>query len=276
MSEKDDVSNGSVSAKEVLRELTRERDAAEQPTYTPPHKQISGKLDLRHRTVKVAVEMLGCEFLDEVDLRYCEFEQTVNFSGCKFWKHLNSGDNVESHTVYRKDFNCSEAVFEGPFDLNGGRIEGSAYFSGTKFQHKGQSDNFAWTSIEETLEFEGAIFEGPASFASLKCKGDLFCQDTIFKGGADFASLKCGGDGRFDRASFEGEEGVDFSEASLGVDLYCPDASFQGPANFRSLKCSNLTCNRVTFGGSATFSSVECSDSGHFRNVTFEEETNFA
>lgn len=69
-----------VKAEDIVEELTRDRQETDEPVYRLSDAFISGKLDLRHRVVNVAVYILGCEFCDEVDLRYCEFTQTVNFT----------------------------------------------------------------------------------------------------------------------------------------------------------------------------------------------------
>src|SRR5829696_7267094 len=90
-----------ISAEEVIRELTRDRGDGEDPVYRVSGKRVSGKLNLKHRTVKVAIEMQSCQFSDEVDLRYSEFEQAVDFSGCTFYNDFNSGDISKPHTIYR-------------------------------------------------------------------------------------------------------------------------------------------------------------------------------
>ena len=84
-------------------------------------------------------------------------EQAVAFSGCIFRERCDSGNEVESHTVYRKDLNCNRSVFEGPFGLNGGVVEGSAYFNGAKFLNEEESVDLRGTSVGKSLEFEGAI-----------------------------------------------------------------------------------------------------------------------
>jgi len=168
--------------KERVGEQSGERPEADQPVYVLSDRSISGKLDLKHRTVEVAVYIQGCEFLDEVDLRYCEFKQAVNFSDCTFRKHFNSGDEIEAHTIYRKDLNCNGAVFEGPFGFNGGRVEGSAYFSRTRFLDEERPVVFAWASVERTLEFQDTSFKGPASFHALKCGGSGICASVASKG----------------------------------------------------------------------------------------------
>ena len=114
-----------ILAEEIVKELVRAEP--DQAVYSLRDTQITGKLDLKHRTVRVAIDIQGCEFLGEVDFRYCEFKHAVNLSECTFRKDLNSGDETESHTVYRKDLILNKAVFEGDVRFNGCRVESSAY-----------------------------------------------------------------------------------------------------------------------------------------------------
>jgi hypothetical protein len=112
--------NETVQAGDIVESLTKREP--DETVYILRNARIEGQLDLRHRTVLVAVDIQNCEFLEDVDLRYCEFTQAVNLSGCTFRKEFNSGDEFESHTVYRKDLICSKAVFEGPVSFNGCRV----------------------------------------------------------------------------------------------------------------------------------------------------------
>lgn len=109
----DRLADRCIRAEEIVEGLTRERRGSEEPIYTLHGKRISGKLDLRHRTVKVAVDIQDCDFLEEVDLRHCEFTQVVNLSHCTFHQAFNSGGHHAANTVYLKDLVCNRAVFQG-------------------------------------------------------------------------------------------------------------------------------------------------------------------
>jgi hypothetical protein len=61
----------SVNAQSIRREL--EKDTSD--TYYLYGAEVLGKLDLRHRVIKRPIEIHGCEFRGEIDLRYCEFKQ---------------------------------------------------------------------------------------------------------------------------------------------------------------------------------------------------------
>ena len=111
----DEGPNAPISAEEIFRELTRERGKDKRPEYSLHGPQvISGKLDLRNRTIEVALDIQNCEFTDEVDLRYCEFKQQVNFSRCIFRQAFNSGDSIEAHTLYQKDLICKARYLKVP------------------------------------------------------------------------------------------------------------------------------------------------------------------
>lgn len=133
MSEVDRKTKKVVRANDIVEELTREADEL---IYTLRDAQVSGKLDLKHCIVNVAVYLQNCEFVDEVDFRYCEFKQAVDLSGCFFRQDFKSGDQFESHTVYRKDLICNEVVFEGVASFNGSRFESNVFFWRAEFQNE--------------------------------------------------------------------------------------------------------------------------------------------
>lgn len=283
-----------ILAEDVVKELVQEEP--DEPVYVLRDTQITGELDLRHRTVHVAIDIQGCEFLGEVDLRYCEFKQAVNFSECTFRKDLNSGDETESHTVYRKDLICNKAVFEGAVSFNGCRVESSAYFRGAHFQNIEKLVDFSHASIEKAIECDAATFKGAARFNSLKCNS-LLCNEVTFQGPASFNTLVCNDSGYFRNTKFASEEEADFTYASFNVILQYGSATFEGPASFNSIRCgrsgffsgvefrsrkevdfveasfgSNFDCRETTFEGLANFNSLKCSGAGLFVGARFKGE----
>jgi hypothetical protein len=52
-----------IKVEEVVRELIRQRSPEEKPVYLMSDKQIEGRLDLKHRTIEVAVDIQNCDFL---------------------------------------------------------------------------------------------------------------------------------------------------------------------------------------------------------------------
>ena len=271
-----------VSAKDIVEELTqgskglkRFLPSTKKPLLPLRNKAIRGKLDLRNLVIDKPLEIRECDFEDGVDLRYCEFKQVVNFSGCNFRQRFNSGDEVESHTIYRKDLICKGATFAGTVSLNGARVEGSAYFSGASFLNVEQSADFTASSFGKTLDCNNAVFKGPVSFNMLQCGNNAYfhsarfegggeadfafasfgthieCPDTLFEGKANFHRVKCGDSAYFERAHFEGSEGTNFAFASFGANLYCDEVAFLGSVNFDSLVCA---------------------DTGYFRGADFQSE----
>lgn len=77
----------------------------------------------------------------------------------------------------------------------------------------------------ETLEFDGAVFEGRAGFYHLKCAGQVSFSGATFKAGANFNSINCGDSAFFNSATFEGE--ADFGGATVGRQLSCQGAAFK-------------------------------------------------
>lgn len=267
------------SADELEQELTQDDDKS---VLCLHNWCVKGDLILKHHVIERPIEIVDCEFEGDVDLRYCEFKQVVNLSGCTFQQEFNSGDEVESHTVYKKDLICNKATFVRTARFNGIRVEGSAYFLGAVFQDCKLSVDFVTAFVEKGLELDNAAFEGPVLFQALKCNGygsfdgacfsvdnettsqdeiesreadftfasfglSLFCRSVTFERPVKFTGLKCDGHGFFDGTTFEAE--VDFFSASFGV---------------------NLECVKTTFEGYSSFNGIECGGTGFFHQVEFQ------
>jgi hypothetical protein len=291
-----ELSREIVEAEEIAARLS-EGDGT---VFTLRDKIVSGRLDLRHYKIRVAVEIQDCEFQDAVDLRYCEFERVVDLTGCTFHGEFNSGDEERSHTVFHKDLICDGARFEGSVHFNGCRVESSASFSGARFLDADETTNFGWLNVEKTLEFDDAIFRGPTDFNSVQCAGlgyfsgakfegqgpisfhtarfgnNLICQNTVFKGPVDFQLLECGGAGVFDNAVFGSTQGASFVQASFGSNFQCTGATFEGPATLNSLRCdrsgllARTTFNEQVDLGFAFFGeSLDCSGTTFAKAATF-------
>ena len=100
-----------ITAEELIKKLTQDEHPDEEFSLTDT--TITGKFDLRHRVVPVAISLMECTFTDEVDLGYCQFKQCVDFSGSCFEKDFNS-----MHAIYRKNIICNDSGFEGGADFN--------------------------------------------------------------------------------------------------------------------------------------------------------------
>jgi hypothetical protein len=271
-----------VKAEDLKREITQDASKLSLRLRTGKsllplsNARIVGSLELKHRTIDKPIEITDCVFENELDLRYGEFKQVVNFSGCTFKCEINSGDETESHTVYKKDLICNRVRFEGPARFNGIQVEGSAYFRKACFLNAEPSIDLMGASIKKSLEFTDSIVEGLADFSGLKCDGYgvfdrvSFCgggksqgkvtltlssfggtlnfESAIFRGPADLSALKCDGDGIFDGATFEKE--VFFNFSTFGRNLTC--------------------CDVTTFKGPAGFNTIKCDGSGFFSNARFE------
>ena len=228
-----------VKARRVVKELAKNTS----DPYRLTRAKVSGKLDLKHCVVKRPVEMNLCQFYGELDLRYCEFEQTVAFYGCTFRQKVNSGDELEAYTVYRKDFICSnrddnEAQFLGVATFNGIYVEGSAIFEGAQFELPDQEESSELTSASQyNVDFTGAVVAG-----------EVNCMDAVFEGPTSFSGLKCGTHGFFNRAQFRSQQGVVFAGATFDRHLVCDHALFKGPVSFNT-----ITCGKTAFFDHARF-----------------------
>lgn len=148
-------------AEDLLEELMQAKQQGKS-AYTLRDKDIRGKLDLSNRTFEVAMDFEGCHFRGGVDLRYCEFKQVVSFRGCIFRKGVNSGDDVDSYTVYRKNLVCDGAIFVRAAQFRGVRCEGHASFRGAWFPRTaplvGRTDPDQHERAP--VDFTGASFTG--------------------------------------------------------------------------------------------------------------------
>src|SRR5215212_4295822 len=128
-----------VQADDLVKDLLNTKE----PVFSRNDKTISGTLDLRYQTIASAVDLRGCHFLEDVDLSYCDFEQAVDFTGCTFDQAFNKTDQSKSQTFHcKKDFTCDEAIFEGPFSLNGAHTEGDASFTKAQFKFTQEEVDF--------------------------------------------------------------------------------------------------------------------------------------
>jgi hypothetical protein len=271
---------GIVQAENIVRELTRERNEAEDQIFTLRNRAISGTLDLRHRSVKVAVDIQDCQFRGEVDVRNCEFEQSVDLSRCTFHHAFNSGDASGASTVYKKDLVCSEATFEEEASFRGCRIESGATFEGTRFLGTEKSVDFRLAFVEDILRFTQAIFKGPAFFNGLKCNGIGLFQETKFESekgdtpAVAFIDAYFSGLLAFDRATSKG--GAYFGGLRCDFDGLLYGARFEGPAVFQSLECKNLFCGGTIFQREGDFRHATIGDSLICDDASFEGPANFS
>jgi hypothetical protein len=249
-------------------------------TYCLSNAIVRGKLRLKDLVIKCAVEIVGCEFLDEVDVVSSVFEQAVDFSNTVFHKKFGSG---EIRTVYKKDLTCKGTQFKGGASFVGLCCEGKANFSKATFGKKADALN---KDNDGRVSFEAATF-GLA----------LECEETIFWLGAIFKGIQSKGYGNFQKAKFRNQVEVTFEFASFGTIFSCAHAEFNGGAKFSGMKCtghgffesvrfenkeSAVSFRAATFGGTinfkaarfkgpVTFNALECRY-GSFEAARFKSE----
>ncbi len=261
-----------ITAQEIFQALTEEL-SGEKVFYLSDLK-IAGKLDLRYLAIKKAIEIIDCEFEDDVDFRFCEFLQPVNLSGCTFKKSFNCGDEFESFTVFHKDLLCSKAIFNNEATFTGMKCKGSGDFEACLFLNENALVNFDSASFASFLDFGKAIFKAKASFNQIQC-GKL----------ANFAEVK-----------FENKDAdIDFVGADWGNYLIFDGAELNGGGVFNSNKCQmnstfnhtkflnpdkeidfsyfscglGIECNEAVFDGGATFNSIQCMGSAYLKKARF-------
>jgi hypothetical protein len=157
-----------IKAKDIVRALTQQDNGPERLILR--HKKIRGKLDLKDRLITIPLTLRNCEFLGAVDLRNCEFKQAIDFTRCVFHEVFNSGDEYGSHTVYKRDVICNEAVFKSSVSFDGSHFEGVASFSKAVFESKEKKVSFRRTPFEDSLRCDATTFKGAADFQFLKLR----------------------------------------------------------------------------------------------------------
>lgn len=155
-----------------------------------PHTIIRGRFDLRNLVIDKPLEIRDCHFTCKVDLRNCEFKQVVDLSGCTFDREFISGDELESHTIYRKDLICNRATFMRIMSLYGAQVEGGTHFSGATFLNKGRSADFSASAYAKILRCDNAKFAGEVSFRSVECGHSAVFTNAAFAGEVDLRFLE--------------------------------------------------------------------------------------
>ena len=275
--------------------------SAESGTYRLSNAIVHGILDLKNSKIKCGIEIIDCDFRDEVDLASCEFEQLVNLSNTKFDKAFVGGG---LRTVYKNGLICTNAHFKGGATFSHVSCEGEARFNKAIFgeeedrsrSNHGKVASFESAMFGTALDCEEAIFWIGANFESVQSKGygnfqkaafwnqatgvtfefasfgTIFsCTEAVFWQNVNCEGLKCGGHGFFESARFEHEKAdVSFRAASFGGTLNCGKTRFKGPVNFNGFDCrygsfqSARFRNRVDFTYASFAIGIDC-DFASFR-----------
>lgn len=298
-----------IEAARVREELTR-TSGGESGTgdgaYRLRDTIIEGDLDLSHCRVTRPVEIHGCHFKGEVDLRYGEFTQAVDFSRCVFHKRLNSGDRHHTRAIYRKDLIFTGATFMDLVSFNRAYVEGHASFADAHF-----------TSIVE--DGRAHEIEGAADFSGMQIERNLICGWAIFEREVSFNALRCR-TGEFHGTRFESDKQIDFRSAYFTGNIEFEDLRVEkkyvedrfldprelqnlpgpivrGKLNLRGFKCLRraifagvefagevdcenavfgwyLDCRGAVFKDKSSFVRAKCDGAGLFQDASFEYRGN--
>ena len=285
---------------------------------------FTGRIDLRYCEFKQAVSFLECTFSREFDSgddkeSYTTYKKELNCNGSRFEKATKfNGIRVEGTAYFHgssfefvsadnsvavdftaasfgRNFECDDAVFEGPVSFNSVRCDGNGSAKGARFESR---VNFTAASFGRNLQCNNAVFEGPVSFNSVRCDGNgsakgarfeskanftaasfgrnLECNDAVFRGQVSLNTVKCGGSGFFDRARFESREELNFRFADFGINLTCEEAQFGGPVDFHALKCGHhvqfararfMSRKRIELTNADVGGNLRCDDATFLGNV---------
>ena len=113
--------------------------------------------------------------------------------------------------------------------------------------------DLAETTFDQSCDFAGFLFPGPARFAGARFRHDAWFNAAHFADVADFTEARFEGDGYFERGRFD------------------------GPASFHGARWKRSAQFRVTsFNGSATFEACRFAKDAWFRGSTFAGALSFA
>jgi uncharacterized protein YjbI with pentapeptide repeats len=131
-----------------------------------------------------------------------------------------------------------------------------------------------WQSLLKDANFDGATFEGGASFVRATFSGDTYFREATFSGDADFGGATFSGIAYFDDAIFSDD--ADFGRATFGAPIFV-GATFEREANFVGATFERVANFReATFSGDAVFILATFEGAAGFVRATFEREARFS
>jgi hypothetical protein len=168
---------------------------------------ITDPLELKRSFIPHNVELVNCQFQKEVVCRDAVFEKHLVISSSHFEKAADF-----QRLKVKLSFFCRDAIFQGPVDFMGAKIEGQFSAERAQFQGQGEDNkaNFNGLKVGEDASFEGATFKGPVNFVGADIGGEFLASGAQFQSKenqvnkANFNSLKVGQHAHFDGAIFQG------------------------------------------------------------------------
>jgi uncharacterized protein YjbI with pentapeptide repeats len=227
------------------------------------NRRILGELHLAHLSLDVALIVRDCDFEDLVDLTYCDFKQVVKFCNCTFEGKFDSGNDIDSRTIYRKNLVCNDSNFCNAARFRGLRCEGHALFRDAKFcLEEPFEDMVDGENLQRPpTDFTGASFDG-----GIDCEGGAVSFNLADCGLASFKEAK------FLKSSPLEDCPKNDPEANRGGGGKPAKILLERPpADFTAANISSLDCQGAEFEGAVSFRGTECAARSSFQDAEFRQ-----
>jgi uncharacterized protein YjbI with pentapeptide repeats len=200
-----------------------------------------------------------------------ESGEPVNYNAVTIAGDLNlSKSYLPNGRVIKSPISITNSIFTGSVDLSYLIMQESANFKGTRFMGPAR--------------FIGAEFKDEAVFESTLFDENSFFIDSEFNNSARFHYAKFNGSSNFLGVRFKGKEDfhnsqfykfVIFMSAIFEMDADFQDVIFVGRANFRDTIFSNADFSGTTFKESGDFNLAKFNKSVDFTSARFAKELYF-
>jgi uncharacterized protein YjbI with pentapeptide repeats len=268
---------------------------------------ISERLDLRSAEVPFEVELINCDFRDDVDFQDSRFAKNLRLDKCRFDKEAYFLKMTVGKSAY-----FTGAIFKGKVNFNGINIGESINMDFTKFKSKknayfdsskiGKSAYFMKAEFSGPLKFrrafvgeelnfgavhEGTTFQQGVDFTASAIGFHFAMRDTTINGPAKFVGVKVGSDFYLTKTEISGP--AKFVGIKVGSDLNLEEAKFLGPAEFTGADIKrDLLAQKTRFLGpgdsrtdpkndyAAIFPDMKVGHVAYFQKAVFQGEVNFS
>lgn len=204
---------------------------------------VSGKLDLRECSVRVALDLGECDFIEEINLQSAE-TKSIFFENCNLSKGLRA-DRITVHGT----FQLRDSTSSGTLRLLGAHIEGNLSCSGTSVEVQGEALRLERATIGGGLilnEFTSCgriVLDGATIKRDLSCSGakltapEVACSANICDIGCDV----------FMDEGFESSGEISLLGVRVGGDLILSGAKLVGNGK-------RFSADDASVGGNVTLS----------------------
>jgi len=268
---------------------------------------IEGELCLRHVSVSNDFSLVRCHLKEAANFSFATFNSLLVLSGTQFahgatfkgatlqvGARLTGTKFLAGRTSFeelkcRGVFSARRARFAGRLETSFAfsHIEKSASFAGAVFNGNA---SFIQAHIAGEGDFRGVTFARKATFNAAKVEGTLFFRSepanglsgTVFRGTVDFVGAEIGSldcrNAKF--CSTDEREAVTFASARIAGEAFFDGSTFSRAVSFYDLSVEGaLTCLNCVFsaeGGLVTFERAAIGGNANFDGAIFEGDCKFA